>query len=81
MSENENIFGCIQTDCDPIREIENVVDTITLLTQDLFGVCPEIQIVDASQGEHDSKFTYVPHHLQYMVGELLKNSCRATVNR
>jgi len=56
------------------------VDTVTLHTQELFGVCPEIQIVDASQDEH-SKFTYVPHHLQYMVGELLKNSCRATVKR
>mmetsp|Transcript_2323 Transcript_2323/g.5280 ORF Transcript_2323/g.5280 Transcript_2323/m.5280 type:complete len:520 (+) Transcript_2323:258-1817(+) len=80
LAENDGILGCIQTDCDPVREIENVVDTVTLHTQELFGVCPEIQIVDASQDEN-SKFTYVPHHLQYMVGELLKNSCRATVKK
>lgn len=79
-TNDDELLGCIQTDCDPVREIENVVDTITLHTQELFGVCPGIQIVDASQDE-DSKFTYVPHHLQYMVGELLKNSCRATVKR
>lgn len=80
MNERDDILGCIQTDCDPVREIENVVDTVTLHTQELFGVCPEIQIVDASREQH-AKFTYVPHHLQYMVGELIKNSCRATVKR
>ena len=31
--------------------------------------------------EEKKNFTYVPHHLHYIVGELLKNSCRATVKR
>jgi pyruvate dehydrogenase kinase 2/3/4 len=79
-AQDNDFLGCIQTDCDPIREVEKIVETVTLQTQDHFGVCPEIQIVDSSQNE-DSKFTYVPHHLHYMVGELLKNSCRATVKR
>jgi pyruvate dehydrogenase kinase 2/3/4 len=79
-AQDSEFLGCIQTDCDPIREIEKIVETVTLQTQDHFGVCPEIQIVDSSINE-DSKFTYVPHHLHYMVGELLKNSCRATVKR
>jgi pyruvate dehydrogenase kinase 2/3/4 len=79
-AQDNDFLGCIQTDCDPIREVEKIVETVTSQTQDHFGVCPEIQIVDSSQNE-DSKFTYVPHHLHYMVGELLKNSCRATVKR
>ena len=45
------------------------------------GVCPEIQIVDGDARQGRNKFTYVPHHLHYMVGELLKNSCRATIKK
>ena len=33
------------------------------------------------KAKNNKTFTYVPHHLHYIVGELLKNSCRATVKR
>lgn len=78
--DDNDFLGCIETDCDPVREIRKVVETVTLQTQDYFGVCPEIQIIDSTQ-DSETKFTYVPHHLHYMVGELLKNSCRATAKR
>jgi pyruvate dehydrogenase kinase 2/3/4 len=78
--DNDDFLGCIQTDCDPINEVQKIVESVRLQTEDHFGVCPEIQIVDSTQNV-DSKFTYVPHHLHYMVGELLKNSCRSTVKR
>ena len=73
-------LGCIQTTCDPIAQVRIVADRVTIQTMDHYGVCPEIQIVDSSahQGKKPS-FTYAPHHLQYMLAELLKNSCRATV--
>ncbi len=71
-------LGCIQTDCDPGNEIRKVAATIKRQTEEYYGYCPEIQIVDAAQ-KKDTKFTYVPHHLHYMVGELIKNSCRASV--
>lgn len=80
ISQDNDFLGCIETDCDVIREVERIVETVTMQTHDHFGVCPEIEIVDSSQDE-DSKFTYVPHHLHYMVAELLKNSCRATIKR
>lgn len=75
-------LGCIQTDCDPVEEIRQVIDEVTQQTVDCYGCCPEIQLVDASIAD-DKKtgFTYVPHHLHYMVTELLKNSCRATVDK
>jgi pyruvate dehydrogenase kinase 2/3/4 len=79
-AKDNDFLGCIETDCDPIRELRKIVDTVTLQTEDHFGVCPGIQVVDSTQ-DPESKFTYVPHHLHYMVGELLKNSCRATVKR
>ena len=79
-SDDKDFLGCIETDCNPVVEISKVVENVTRQTQDYFGVCPEIQIIDSTQ-DLESKFTYVPHHLHYMVGELLKNSCRATAKR
>lgn len=43
-----------------------------------FGVSPQINVVDCSGS---CTFTYVPHHLHYMMAELLKNSCRAVLNK
>lgn len=75
-----DFLGCIQTDCDPGKEVRKVAATIKRQTEEYYGLCPEIQIIDSStRRKNDTKFTYVPHHLHYMVGELIKNSCRASV--
>lgn len=87
---NDFFLGCIQTNCEPIHEVHKVVKYVQKQTEDYYGTCPEIQVIDAtSPPEQDGasgrtehvNFTYVPHHLRYMVSELLKNSCRATVKR
>lgn len=92
-SSSSSFLGCIQTNCEPVVEVRKVVDTVRKQTEDYYGLCPEIQIVDAQQfqqhngrrgkdkSSHHHNFTYVPHHLHYMVSELVKNSCRATVER
>jgi hypothetical protein len=77
--DDQKFLGCIQTNCCPSREVRKVAEIVASQTMDLYGVCPEIQIMESKK--KDSKFTYVAHHLHYMVGELLKNSCRATVRR
>jgi len=41
-------------------------------------MAPPIQLVDCCTSKHHH-FCYLPHHLRYMVAELLKNSCRATI--
>lgn len=91
----DSFSGCIEPNCCPTREVRKVVEAVRRQTMEYYGdgICPEIQIVDGDiaaqqqqqnhknrQGSHNN-FTYVPHHLHYMVGELLKNSCRATVKR
>lgn len=73
-----DFLGCIQTDCDPAKEVRKVASAVRRQTEDFYGICPEIQIVDSTR-QKDTKFTYVPHHLHYMVGELIKNACRASV--
>jgi pyruvate dehydrogenase kinase 2/3/4 len=74
--------GCIQTNCDAVYEIQQVIEQVTRQAMDCYGCCPNMEIVDCNlQDKTTAGFTYVPHHLQYMVMELLKNSCRATVDR
>lgn len=82
--KDATFLGCIQPNCSPSGEVSKVVEAVRKQTMDYYdGDCPEIQIVngDINPTEKNNNFTYVPHHLHYMVGELLKNSCRATVKR
>jgi len=79
---NTNEYGCIQKNCDPTQEARMVSNQIMEQCKKRYGVSPEIEIIDCSPKQFArSDFTYVPHHLQYMLAELLKNSCRATVKR
>lgn len=74
--------GCIQQNCDPIKEVKRTVARVTKLCRESYGIAPEIQILNCNvDNGADAPFTYVPHHLRYMLAELLKNSCRATVKR
>jgi pyruvate dehydrogenase kinase 2/3/4 len=86
--DDDFFLGCIQTNCEPVQEVKKVVKYVQKQTKDYYGICPDIQIVDTASsppykdnGKQQGNFTYVPHHLRYMVGELLKNSCRATIKR
>mmetsp|Transcript_146 Transcript_146/g.236 ORF Transcript_146/g.236 Transcript_146/m.236 type:complete len:538 (-) Transcript_146:168-1781(-) len=77
-------LGCIQTDCNPVEEVVRVAEEVRRQTKEHYGgICPKIDIVNCSSSDnkHHNNFTYVPHHLQYMMAELLKNSCRATVRQ
>ncbi|KAG7355552.1 two-component system histidine kinase [Nitzschia inconspicua] len=86
--DDEFFLGCIQTNCEPVHEVRKVVKYVQKQTEDHYGTCPEIQIIDTASSPprngstlQKGNFTYVPHHLRYMVGELLKNSCRATIKK
>eukprot|EP00934_Nitzschia_sp_Nitz4_P009009 Nitzschia sp. Nitz4//scaffold77_size91520//61045//62638//NITZ4_004898-RA/size91520-augustus-gene-0.64-mRNA-1//1//CDS//3329558015//8999//frame0 len=79
--DQETYLGCIQKDCDPVREVARVANSVAFQMEEKYGCCPEIQVVQASQESPKATFTYVPHHLHHMVGELLKNSCTAIVKK
>jgi pyruvate dehydrogenase kinase 2/3/4 len=73
-------LGCIQPNVDVAQEVRRIADVVSMQTKEYYnGLCPDIHIIDCSS-DYD-EFTFVPHHLQYMVSELLKNSCRASVRR
>lgn len=78
--ENSDSCGCIQKNCDPVKEVKRTVARVTRLCRESYGIAPEIEVVDCTPDKDAGlNFTYVPHHLRYMLAELLKNSCRATV--
>ena len=80
--KNESELGCIQENCDPTNEARQVADEIMEQCRKRYGMSPEIEIIDCTPDHFvETNFTYVPHHLQYMLAELLKNSCRATIKR
>ncbi len=76
-----SFMGCIQKDCDTMREVQRVATQVTQQCFEQFGISPNVEVVDATvKSKYRSRaFTYVPHHLHYMVAELLTNSCRAVV--
>lgn len=77
----DQIKGSIQTNCDVVTEVRRISQLVSQHAKDYYGISPEIEIVDAIQKDESRAFTYVSYHLHYMVGELLKNSCRATIKR
>lgn len=80
--ERPSFKGCIQKDCRPVDEVEKVVRLVTRNVERSFGKAPPIEIIDCTKNsKHGDVFTYVPTHLHYILAELLKNSCRATMKR
>jgi pyruvate dehydrogenase kinase 2/3/4 len=82
-SEKTNSFiGCIKDDCDPHTEIQQVAEQVMEHCKDCYGMTPKIEILECTPEKYaSSNFTFVPHHLQYTIAELLKNSCRATIGK
>lgn len=72
-------LGCIQPDCDAVKQVRTAMDSVTEMTQDCYGVCPSIELIDSRTKK--GGFTHIPHLVQYIVTALLKNSCQATVAR
>jgi len=79
--DTDQFLGCIKKNCNPVEEVNRVVKQVTRQCKNSYGISPEVKVVDCTTGAEGRDFTYVPHHLRYMVAELLKNSCRATVRR
>jgi len=77
---DQDFCGAIQKNCDPVKEVRRTVARVTKLCRESYGIAPEIEIVDCTPDTDAAlPFTYVPHHLRYMLAELVKNSCRASV--
>ncbi|CAG8545815.1 8087_t:CDS:2 [Paraglomus occultum] len=70
-----NFIGIIDARTHPENLIRTRADFVQSLCEVHYGSFPEICIT----GQTDTRFAYVPVHLEYIIAEILKNACRATV--
>lgn len=67
----------LQPDCSPFKVAEAAARGSAHMCRDALGQSPRVVM----QGDSDATVPYVPAVLQYMLTEILKNACRAVVER
>ncbi|XP_033748063.1 3-methyl-2-oxobutanoate dehydrogenase [lipoamide] kinase, mitochondrial-like [Pecten maximus] len=73
--EQPNHIGIIDVCFSPRSLLENSVEFLSTLCRDRYGCAPKVQF----QGHMSVKFPYMPQPVEYIVGEVMKNAMRATV--
>lgn len=76
----DDFVGEIFLRCNAKEIVQQCADTIGNLAKQAYGsdvLLPEVII----EGADDICFPYIPSHLEYIIGELLRNSFQATVER
>lgn len=69
--------GILQLNCNPAKVAQAAARDSSNLCQAALGQVPEIKI----EGDTSETLIYVPAVLQYMLTEIIKNACRAVVER
>jgi len=73
--QRPNMVGIISLQCSPEKCIANVMPIVKGMTERMFGITPEVEIL----GNRDYTFPFISSHLEYILLELLKNAMRATI--
>jgi len=73
----EGHSGILQLECSPSAVAQKSARDSEMLCRAHLGQAPHVLVQEAVP----STFTYVPMHLHYMLTEVLKNACRAVVER
>ncbi|CAK0859654.1 unnamed protein product [Prorocentrum cordatum] len=76
-SNREGHSGILQLECNPAELCRKAGRDSAALCRAVKGQAPHIVVHDDTPGT----FTYVPMHLNYMLTEVFKNACRATVEQ
>jgi len=71
----EGFSGVIQARCSPVVVCEEAALAVARDVRRLHGTCPHVSVI----GDREHTFTYLPSHIYFIVNELLKNACSATV--
>jgi Mitochondrial branched-chain alpha-ketoacid dehydrogenase kinase/Histidine kinase-, DNA gyrase B-, and HSP90-like ATPase len=73
--EDRNYIGVIDTQLKPADIIQQCSEFVAEICEFKYGVRPKLVI----DGQPDTRFAYIPVHLEYIITELLKNAYRATI--
>ncbi|GMM50319.1 protein kinase [Starmerella bacillaris] len=76
-STASNFVGAVQLDVNPAEIVESIADLLTELASVKFGFSPNVR-VDIGK---DVTFAYLPHHVEYILMEIMKNSFWALCSR
>ena len=80
MSAEEDFVGQIFLKCSAKEIIEKCASTASELAAKAYG--PKVAIPKiVLQGHLETTFPYIPSHIEYMIGELLRNSIQAVVEQ
>lgn len=77
--EKAAITGIVDPECDPAIICRNAADAARHLSIGQLGLAPEVKIDVRVHRNRARSFSYIPYYLHYIVLEVLKNSCVATV--
>ncbi|GAB7351088.1 hypothetical protein MBLNU459_g1558t1 [Dothideomycetes sp. NU459] len=80
VAPEDEFVGEVFLKCNAREVVENCAATIRDLARKAYGAevsIPEVIV----QGDLDTAFPYIPSHLEYIIGELLRNSIQAVVER
>ncbi|GAB7342873.1 hypothetical protein MBLNU457_g0995t2 [Dothideomycetes sp. NU457] len=74
----DEFVGEVFLKCSAKEIIESCRTTITKLARKAYG--PSVQIPEIQlEGNIDTTFPYIPSHIEYVIGELLRNSTQAVI--
>lgn len=71
----DGFAGLIQHECSPTALMAQLGAAMEERTRALFGTSPRILL----HGDRAQTFAYLPANIEFVVGELLDNACKATV--
>eukprot|EP00434_Breviolum_minutum_P012120 symbB.v1.2.010686.t1/scaffold685.1/size172784/4 len=72
---SKDFVGVVDPECRPGELITDLSESLGDLCEELYGTRPKVHL----EGELDTKLSFVPEHLNFMLQEILKNSFRATL--
>ncbi|OWF46554.1 3-methyl-2-oxobutanoate dehydrogenase [lipoamide] kinase, mitochondrial-like [Mizuhopecten yessoensis] len=76
-NEQSNHVGIIDVSFTPRVLLESSVEFLSKLCRDRYGCAPNVQLL----GHMSVQFPYMPQPVEYIVGEVMKNAMRATVEK
>jgi len=68
--------GCVQADCCVVGAAKATAAYVQEMFEENLYCCPQVSV----EGDNAQSIAYIPTHVWYVLSELLKNACKATID-